>query len=134
MALFGWENVFGCRTGYFLIPIFGQYLLKSNMVAIDRNGGMRTMKKMLDKVKLKLNSGSSIIIFPEGTRVKFGEEILFKRGISVLAEKIEADIFPVAILSGHIWASKAFYKYSSFSFYTGGLNPPGESWAHRPPS
>ena len=23
MAIFGWENVFGCRTGYFLIPIFG---------------------------------------------------------------------------------------------------------------
>ena len=23
MALFGWKNVFGCRTGYFLIPIFG---------------------------------------------------------------------------------------------------------------
>merc|ERR1712179_244792 len=23
MAIFGWENVFGCRPGYFMIPIFG---------------------------------------------------------------------------------------------------------------
>ena len=23
MAIFGWKNVFGCRAGYFLIPVFG---------------------------------------------------------------------------------------------------------------
>ena len=38
------------------------------MVAIDRDGGTKTMRKMLEKVRLKLQSGSSIIIFPEGTR------------------------------------------------------------------
>ena len=40
------------RELYF-IPIFGQYLFKSNMVAINRDGGTKTMRKMLDKVKSK---------------------------------------------------------------------------------
>ena len=56
----------------FFIPIFGQYLFKSDMVSIDRDGGTKTMRKMLNEVKNKLHSGKSIIIFPEG-KGKFQE-------------------------------------------------------------
>ena len=52
----------------FLPPIFGQYLLKANMVAINRSGGTKTMRKMLGDVRVRLKKGKSIIIFPEGTR------------------------------------------------------------------
>ena len=38
----------------FLIPIFGQYLMKSNMVSIDRAGHAATMRKMISSVKKKI--------------------------------------------------------------------------------
>ena len=37
----------------FLIPIFGQYLKKINMISIDRKGGAKTMRQMLKKTKGK---------------------------------------------------------------------------------
>ena len=52
----------------FFIPIFGQYLFKSNMVAINRDGGTKAMRDLLQIVESKLSFGSSIIIFPDGTR------------------------------------------------------------------
>ena len=64
----------------FMIPIFGQYLFKSSMVAINRSGGTKTMRKMISDVKKKLDDGSSIIIFPEGTRKKPKEKTDYKTG------------------------------------------------------
>ena len=64
----------------FFIPIFGQYLFKTNMVAINRDGGTRAMRSMLQKVQSKLSSGSSIIIFPEGTRRLPGSKPDYKTG------------------------------------------------------
>ena len=45
----------------FLIPIFGQYLKKINMISIDRKGGAKTMRQMLKKTKEKLSDGFSYI-------------------------------------------------------------------------
>ena len=87
----------------FFIPIFGQYLFKSNMVAIDRDGGTRTMRKMLDKVKLKLKSGSSIIIFPEGTRKVPGSKPDYKTGFIGIYNHTKKKILPIAVNSGLCW-------------------------------
>ena len=87
----------------FLIPVFGQYLFKSNMVSIDRTGGTKTMRKMLDAVKLKLESGNSIIIFPEGTRKIPGSRPDYKTGFIGIYNHTKKKILPVALNSGLCW-------------------------------
>jgi len=87
----------------FLIPIFGQYLFKSNMVAIDRAGGTKTMRSMLEKVRIKLESGSSIIIFPEGTRKAPGSKPAYKTGFIGIYNHTKKKILPVAVNSGLCW-------------------------------
>ncbi len=87
----------------FLIPIFGQYLFKSNMVAIDRAGGTKTMRSMLEKVRIKLESGSSIIIFPEGTRKPPGSKPTYKTGFIGIYNHTKKKILPVALNSGLFW-------------------------------
>ena len=59
------KSFFIHKKQLFYIPIFGQYLMKHNMVSIDRAGHASTMRKMITDVKKKLDSGSTIIIFPE---------------------------------------------------------------------
>ena len=81
----------------FFIPIFGQYLFKSNMVAIDRGGKTKTMRKMLESVKIKLQSGSSIIIFPEGTKPDY------KTGFIGIYTHTKKKILPIALNSGLCW-------------------------------
>ena len=57
------KSFFIHKKQLFYIPIFGQYLMKHNMVAIDRSGKASAMRKMISDVKKKLDSGSTIIIF-----------------------------------------------------------------------
>ena len=73
------KKVFIHKKQLFYIPIFGQYLMKHNMVSIDRGGQASTMRKMITDVK-KLDSGSTIIIFPEGTRKNLLAKADYKTG------------------------------------------------------
>ena len=87
----------------FLIPIFGQYLMKSNMVSIDRAGQTKTMRKMISDVKKKLDDGSTIIIFPEGTRKKPKEKTDYKTGFIGIYNNAKRKLQPVALNSGLYW-------------------------------
>ena len=87
----------------FYVPIFGQYLLKSNMVSIDRSGQAATMRKMISDVKKKLDHGSTIIIFPEGTRKKPGEKADYKTGFVGIYNATKRKLQPVALNSGLCW-------------------------------
>ena len=92
----------------FFIPIFGQYLLKSNMVAINRDGGTRAMRSMLQEVQSKLSSGSSIIIFPEGTRKIPGSKPDYKTGFIGIYNHTKRKILPIALNSGLCWPKKSW--------------------------
>ena len=87
----------------FFIPIFGQYLMKSNMIAIDRRGGAKTMRKMLREIKKRLDDGFSIIIFPEGTRKKPGDPPDYKTGFIGIYNAAKRKLLPVALNSGVCW-------------------------------
>ncbi len=87
----------------FYIPIFGQYLWKSNMVSIDRAGQAKAMRKMISNVKKKLDDGSTIIIFPEGTRKKPGEKADYKTGFIGIYNTTKRKLQPVALNSGLYW-------------------------------
>ena len=87
----------------FYIPIFGQYLMKHNMVAIDRTGKGSAMRKMISSVKKKLDSGSTIIIFPEGTRKTPGEKPEYKTGFIGIYNTAKRKLQPVAVNSGLFW-------------------------------
>ena len=104
-ALFYYLNdcFFVHKRELFYIPIFGQYLFKSNMVPIDRGGGTKSMRKMLYKVQSKLSSGSSIIIFPEGTRKLPGSKPDYKTGFIGIYQHTKRNILPVAVNSGLCW-------------------------------
>jgi len=87
----------------FYIPIFGQYLWKSSMVSIDRAGQASAIRKMITDVKTKLDDGSTIIIFPEGTRKKPGEKTDYKTGFIGIYNTAKRKLQPVALNSGLIW-------------------------------
>ena len=96
----------------FLIPIFGQYLKKINMISIDRKTGTKSMRKMLKRTKNMVNMGYSIIIFPEGTRKKPGDKPNYKSGFVGLYREMKTEILPVALNSGNCWPKHTFIKKS----------------------
>jgi len=97
------KSFFIHKKQLFYIPIFGQYLMKHNMVSIDRMGQASTMRKMITDVKKKLDSGSTIIIFPEGTRTKPGAKADYKTGFIGIYNTSKRKLQPVALNSGLFW-------------------------------
>src|SRR3982075_1767015 len=54
------------------IPFFGWYLIKSNMIGIDRSAGGRALLLMARRAGEAVRRGRQLIIFPEGTRTAPG--------------------------------------------------------------
>ena len=104
------KSVFIHKKQLFYIPIFGQYLKKSNMISIDRSDGPSAIRKMLKQAKSKISEGYSIIVFPEGTRKKPGEKPDYKTGFIGIYNETNSEILPVAVNSGHCWPKHTFVK------------------------
>ena len=81
----------------FTVPIWGPAMRRAGYIPIDRSHGRQAIKS-LDEAAQKIAAGTSVIIFPEGTRSKDGKLHDFKAGAMVLAIKSGVPIVPVAIL------------------------------------
>jgi len=97
------KSIFIHKRELFLIPIFGLYLKKLNMISINRSAGPRALKKMLSDSVDRISRGNILIIFPEGTRKKPGENPDYKPGIAGIYNVLNSDVLPVALNSGLFW-------------------------------
>jgi len=80
----------------FKVPFIGWNLTLNRHVAIDRNSS-RSAVQMMQKATAHIKQGSSILIFPEGTRSQDGAIRRFKDGAFIIAKKAEVAILPVVI-------------------------------------
>ena len=79
------------RDTLFSKPFLGSYIRRLNAVPVNREGGGGPgLKAILDR----LNSGSGIILFPEGTRSRTGEPQGFKPGIGMLVAGTDVPVIP----------------------------------------
>ena len=63
------------------IPLFGWYLIKSNMIGIDRRAGGRSLLAMARRAGEEVRRGRQLVIFPEGTRTPVGAPPHYKPGV-----------------------------------------------------
>jgi 1-acyl-sn-glycerol-3-phosphate acyltransferase len=87
---------FLAKIELFSIPLFGTALARSGSLQVDRSNRKASMKS-IERAARAVREGSSIIIFPEGTRSTSGEMLPFKKGGFVLAIKSGQPIVPVTI-------------------------------------
>ena len=116
------KAIFIHKYELFFIPIFGLYLKKISMVAINRLGKSSALKKMINDSKKKISEDHSLIIFPEGTRKIPGEKPDYKPGVAGIYKELNCDVLPVALNSGLYWPKNSFAINVRFSeIYTGAL-------------
>ena len=84
----------------FDIPIFGAGMRSAGYISVDRSRGRQAVQS-LNEAAQRITDGTSVIIFPEGTRSRDGELQPFKSGAMVLAIKAGVPIVPVAITGTH---------------------------------
>lgn len=84
------------KKSLFKIPIFGWSMSLAGYIGIERESAGAAYKS-IEEAASKIKGGTSVLIFPEGTRSKTAELLPFKRGGFLLAVKSGVPIIPVGI-------------------------------------
>jgi 1-acyl-sn-glycerol-3-phosphate acyltransferase len=92
------------------IPLFGWCLVHAGMIGIDREGGARALRRLIEEGRAALARGAPIVIFPEGTRVPLGEHRPYHPGVAALYRHLDCPVVPVALNSGMFWGRRRFVK------------------------
>ncbi len=97
-ALVGWlpRNNFVAKAELFKIPIFGPGIRVLGTVPIERDN-QKAAFTSYDVAAARVRNGSSVVVFPEGTRGREYPIRPFKKGPFVLAIKAAAPIVPVVV-------------------------------------
>ena len=85
------------------IPVVGWYMRFLHMIAVDRKAGMRALKSLVEQAVDRLEHGFQVIIFPEGTRMPYGETGKYHSGIAAIYERSGQPVYPVSLDSGRFW-------------------------------
>lgn len=84
----------------FAIPIFGTGMRSVDFIPIDRSHGREAVQS-LNNAAQRIAEGSSVILFPEGTRSLDGRLQSFKTGAVMLAIKAGVELVPVGFNGTH---------------------------------
>jgi 1-acyl-sn-glycerol-3-phosphate acyltransferase len=93
------------------IPVFGLFLIKANMIAIDRSAGGRALLAMVRRAAREVRHGRQFVIFPEGTRRPVGAPPQYKPGVGQIYVACGVTCLPVALNSGLFWPRRSFMRY-----------------------
>ena len=91
-----------------LLPIFGQYTVRTGMIHVDREGKTSALRDLAARAKAEIDKGREIIIFPEGTRRAPGAKPEYQPGIALLYRTLNVPVVPVALNSGLFWPRRQF--------------------------
>mgnify|MGYP003977559657 CR=1 FL=1 len=104
--------VFILKKELLKIPLFGWYLKKIGSIEIVRETTTKENLNFVDKIKNTIHKHNRpLLIFPQGTRIKFNDRPTFKKGVGRIYDSLEMSCIPVALNSGKIWPKNSFIKY-----------------------
>lgn len=95
------------------IPLFGNFLKKLDVIAINRGNKEESMKSIVDGAKRMQSQARPIIIFPQGTRVDVNattKQKPYKGGTVKMYSHTDMPIIPLALNSGLFWPRNSFIK------------------------
>lgn len=84
------------KAELFKIPVFGKAMRKAGYISIDRSD-RKSAFLSLKKAAETIQNGTSVLIFPEGTRSADGRLRSFKKGGFVLATEAGVPVVPVIL-------------------------------------
>ncbi|MEE8445501.1 MAG: lysophospholipid acyltransferase family protein, partial [Alphaproteobacteria bacterium] len=93
------------------VPLYGWFLWKADMIAIDRRAGAGALRRMVREAKKRVAAGRSLWVAPQGTRVEPGVRRPYQRGIAALYRGLDIPVVPVALNSGLFWGRRSFIKH-----------------------
>jgi len=121
---------FLAKKSLFKIPFFGWGISALGYIPVEREDPKEGLRSLLACISA-LQSGVSLVIFPEGTRSRTGELLPFKKGGMLVPLKVQVPVCPIAIYGtkdilpkGSLWLhlnKKEVYVYVGSLIETKGM-------------
>jgi 1-acyl-sn-glycerol-3-phosphate acyltransferase len=89
----GWE-----LESHFKIPIYGWMMKRFGNVPVPDTKTPGGVRRLLQRTKEALESGTSLMVFPEGSRTLDGRVQPFQKGIFRVVRDMDVPIVPVSIV------------------------------------
>jgi len=93
------------------IPLFGWFMWKARLIAIDRGAGLAALSKMTKRAQQELRRARQLVIFPEGTRRTPDAEPAYKPGVALIYAKAGVPCVPLALNSGLFWPRRSLLRF-----------------------
>lgn len=85
------------KESLFKVPFMGWHLSRAGNIPINRSNRREAMRS-LEKAAKRIREGTSVVVFPEGTRSRHGVLQQFKAGSFKLATAAGVPIVPITII------------------------------------
>ncbi|MCJ2183501.1 1-acyl-sn-glycerol-3-phosphate acyltransferase [Novosphingobium sp. 1949] len=106
------------------IPVWGWALQRYGAVMVERAGGAKTLRAMIANARGYAEQGRPLVIFPEGTRMKSGEQAELRSGFAGTYKMLQLPVVPVAVDSGRLY-HRVWKKAGTLTYKVGARIPAG---------
>ncbi len=101
--------VYSWKKELLKIPFYGWFLEVMSGITIDRKGGAKALKNLLNQARKYSENHQNIILFPQGTRTPIGSSTSnfpYQVGVVAIYNHLQVDVVPAALNSGVYWNKK----------------------------
>lgn len=114
------------KSELFDIPCWGTAAKAYGMIPVDREGGAGGLRAMIALAREIKAADRPIVIFPEGTRVRHGENPPLQSGFAGLYKLLALPVVPIAVNSGKLTPKgKPWWHSGTLTYKVGETIPPG---------
>jgi len=107
------------------IPLFGWMTRRYGVIAVERSAGAKALRALVDEGRRAIAAGRAVIIYPEGTRVRVGQQPPLKSGFAALYRALGLPVVPVAVDSGRLWGRGFIHRSGTVIVKVGDTIPAG---------
>jgi 1-acyl-sn-glycerol-3-phosphate acyltransferase len=107
------------------IPLFGTMTRRYGVIEVERSAGAKALRALVAEGRQAIASGRAVIIYPEGTRVRVGEQPKLRSGFAGLYRALGLPVVPVAVDSGHVWGRGLVHRSGTVTVRVGETIPAG---------
>ena len=96
------------------IPVLATYARKIGCFNVKRNDKARSWHALKQAINKEAeNQSGQLVIYPEGTRTKPGQEVKYKKGVLVLFSGLKRPLYLVSTNSGGAWSKNGRLQYNA---------------------
>lgn len=107
------------------IPLFGFMTRRYGVIPVERSAGAKALRALVKDGAAAVAGGRSVVIYPEGTRVRVGEAPKLKSGFAALYRALGLPVVPVAVDSGRLWGRGFVHRSGVVTLRVGQTIPAG---------